>query len=305
MSAWRETRADEPHPSAAGAHRGRLRVVLGISIAVLVAEVVVGLASGSLALLADAGHVLADVVGTSLALAAIWLAARPATPRRSFGFYRTEILAAVLNAVLLFAIAAFILVEAYRRFFETPEIATGPVLVVAAAALVANGIGAWLLRGAQRESLTLRGAYLEIFGDALGSAAVLVAALVITFTGFRQADALASAFIGLLILPRTWGLLRDAVDVLLEATPKDVNMNLVREHILEAPGVRAVHDLHAWTITSGRNVVSAHVLIEEQARPADVLDGLCRCLATQFDIEHSTFQLETQDRTPIEEESHR
>ncbi|HEY8759043.1 MAG TPA: cation diffusion facilitator family transporter [Candidatus Limnocylindria bacterium] len=290
--------------STAAAHRGRLRIVLGISSAILLAEVVVGFAANSLALLADAGHVFADVVGTVLALTAIWLAARPATRGRSFGFYRYEILAAVVNALLLFAIAAYVLIGAWRRLFEAPEVASGPMVVVAAGALIANGVGAWLLRGGQRESLNLRGAYLEVLNDAFGAAAVLVAGLVIRFTGFLPADAIASGLIGLLILPRTWGLLREAVDVLLEATPKNIDMTKVREHILEAPGVRDVHDLHAWTITSGMNVVSAHVIVDEGAKNADVLDALCRCLSTQFDIEHSTFQLETHDRQPVEDSAH-
>ncbi|MHB8631247.1 MAG: cation diffusion facilitator family transporter [Candidatus Limnocylindria bacterium] len=292
------------HRSAAGGHRGRLAIVLGISSAILVAEVIVGVAANSLALLADAGHVFADVAGTALALTAIWLAARPATRARSFGFYRFEILAAVVNALLLFAIAGYVLFEAWRRLFGEPAVETGPMLVVAVAALIANGVAAWLLRAAQAESLNLRGAYLEVLNDAFGSAAVLIAALAIRFTGFVQADAIASGLIGLLILPRTWGLLREAVDVLLEATPKDVDLARVREHILEAPGVRDVHDLHAWTITSGLNVVSAHVTIGEGATQAEVLDALCRCLASQFDIEHSTFQLETLDRRPFEERAH-
>ena len=290
--------------SAAGAHRGRLGIVLCISVTILVSEVIVGLASNSLALLADAGHVFADVVGTSLALIAIWLAARPATRERSFGFYRFEILAAVLNALLLFGIAGYVLFEAWRRITASPEVATGPMLIVATGALIANGIAAYLLRAGQVDSLNLRGAYLEVLNDAFGSAAVLVAGLVIRFTGFVQADAIASALIGLLILPRTYGLLREAIDVLLEATPKNVDMADVRTHILQAEGVRDVHDLHAWTITSGLNVLSAHVIVDEGAKNADVLDALCRCLATQFDIEHSTFQIETRDRQPLEEDAH-
>ena len=290
--------------SAAGAHRGRLLIVLSISATIFVAELVTGLITNSLALLADAGHVFADVAGTALALGAIQLASRPVTRERTFGFYRFEILAAVLNAVLLLAIAGFVLIEAWNRFQEEPVIATGPMLVVAVIGLVANVISAQLLRGGAKESLNMRGAYLEVLSDALGSAAVLVAALVITFTGFTQADAIASVAIGLLILPRTWSLLREAVDVLLEATPRGVNMEEVREHILEAPGVRDVHDLHAWTITSGMNVVSAHVIIDNNANPPAVLDHLCRCLASQFDIEHSTFQLEAEDRTRLEEAAH-
>jgi cobalt-zinc-cadmium efflux system protein len=290
--------------SAAGAGRGRLGIVLGISSTILVAEVGVGLLANSLALLADAAHVFADVAGTALALMAIWLAARPATRERSFGFYRFEILAAVLNSLLLFAIAAYVLVEAWRRLFDSPDIAAGPMLIVASGALVANGVAAWLLRAGQAESLNLRGAYLEVLNDAFGAAAVLAAGLVIRFTGFLQADAIASGLIGLLILPRTWGLLREAIDVLLEATPKNIDTTKVRAHILEAPGVRDVHDLHAWTITSGLNVVSAHVIVDEGAKSAEVLDALCRCLSTQFDIEHSTFQLETQDRQPVEDAVH-
>ena len=290
--------------SAARAHRGRLLIVLGISSTILITEVIVGLAANSLALLADAGHVFADVVGTSLALIAIWLAARPATRERSFGFYRFEILAAVLNSLILFAIAGYVLFEAARRITNTPEVASGPMLVVATGALLLNGVAVGLLRAGQKDSINLRGAYLEVLNDAFGSAAVLIAGLVIRFTGFLQADAIASALIGLLILPRTYGLLREAIDVLLEATPKMVDMTKVREHILEAPGVRDVHDLHAWTITSGLNVLSAHVIVDEGAKNADVLDALCRCLSTQFDIEHSTFQIETRDRQPIEEAAH-
>lgn len=290
--------------SAATAHRGRLAVVLGISSTILVTEVVVGLAANSLALLADAGHVFADVVGTSLALTAIWLAARPATRERSFGFYRFEILAAVLNALILFAIAGYVLFEAARRITDAPAVASGPMLVVAAGALILNGVAVSLLRAGQKDSLNLRGAYLEVLNDAFGSAAVLVAGLVIWFTGFLQADAIASALIGLLILPRTYGLLREAIDVLLEATPKGVDMSEVRAHILQANGVRDVHDLHAWTITSGLNVLSAHVIVDESAKNADVLDALCRCLSTQFDIEHSTFQIETEDRQPLEDAVH-
>lgn len=290
--------------SAASTHRGRLLVVLMISSAIFVAELVAGVLSNSLALIADAGHVFADVIGTAFAVGAIQLAARPATGKRTFGFYRFEILAAVLNAVLLLAIAAYILVEAWRRFASQPEIATGPMLAVASLAFLANMFSASLLRAAQKESLNIRGAYLEVLNDAVGSAAVIVAGVVIMLTGFRAADALASGVIALFILPRTWALLREAIDVLLEATPKDVDMDLVREHILEAPGVLEVHDLHAWTITSGMNVVSAHVVIDRTASGPAVLDHLCECLSSQFDIEHSTFQLEAEDRTRLEEAAH-
>ena len=178
------------------------------------------------------------------------------------------------------------------------------MLAVALLGLVANAVSLYVLRDAQRESLNMRGAYLEVMGDFAGSAAVIVAAIVITLTGWTPADAVASAFIGLLIIPRTWGLLREAVDVLLEATPKGIDLEEVRTHIKEATGVADVHDLHAWTITSGMNVVSAHVVLDEGADPPAVLDELCRCLSGDFDIEHSTFQLETSDRRRLEEAQH-
>jgi cobalt-zinc-cadmium efflux system protein len=290
--------------SAAHASRNRLVTVFVVTVAVLIVEVIGGLASNSLALLADAGHMLTDVVGIGLALGAIWIAGRAPDRARSFGYLRLEILAAVVNAVLLFGVSAFILYEAWQRFSDPGEVTSGLMLAVALLGLAANAISLYLLREAQASSLNMRGAYLEVMGDFAGSAAVIVAAIVIALTGWTRADALASAAIGLLILPRTYGLLREAVDVLLEATPKGLDMDLVRSHILEAPGVRDVHDLHAWTITSGLNVVSAHVVLDQGADPPAVLDHLCTCLAGIFDIEHSTFQLETADRRRLEEIAH-
>ena len=292
------------HTSAAGANRGRLAVVFAVTLVVFVVELAGGFLANSLALLADAGHMFTDVAGIGLALGAIWFAGRPATGDRTFGYLRLEILAAVINAVLLFGVAAFVLVEAWRRLSEPPAIASGLMLGVALLGLAANAVSLFLLRDAQRESLNMRGAYLEVMGDLAGSAAVIVAALVIAATGWTAADAIASAVIGLLIIPRTWRLLRDAVDVLLEATPKGIDLDLVRSHILDAPGVADVHDLHAWTITSGMNVVSAHVVLRDGAEPPAVLDHLCRCLSGDFDIEHSTFQLETADRRRLEAANH-
>jgi cobalt-zinc-cadmium efflux system protein len=283
--------------SPAGAHRGRLLAVLLIGLAVLVVEVVGGLLTGSLALLADAGHMLSDVAGLSLALLAIWFAGRPATPGRTFGWYRAEILAAVVNAVLLLGVAVLVLAEAWRRLQDPPEVAGGAMLAVAVVGLAANTVSLLLLRRGQAESLNLRGAYLEVLGDLLGSVAVIVAAAVIALTGQRAADPIASALIGLLILPRTWKLLREAVDVLLEATPAGLDLEEVRRHIREAPGVVDCHDLHAWTITSGQPVLSAHVVVSEEVlaegHGGRVLDALCSCLGAHFDLEHCTFQLES------------
>jgi cobalt-zinc-cadmium efflux system protein len=283
-----------PHVHSAGAaHRTRLVWVFGLTLSILVVEVVGGLLSNSLALLADAGHVFTDVFGIGFALAAIWFAGRPATSARTFGFLRLEILAAVGNALLLFGVAAFVLFEGWRRLSEPAEVASGLMLAVATVGLVVNAISLYLLRDAQGHSLNMRGAYLEVMGDLAGSVAVVVAALVIAFTGWTAADAVASGVIGLLIIPRTWALLREALDILLEATPKGIDLDVVREHILEAPGVAGVHDLHAWTITSGMNVVSAHVVLKEGAQTGDILDHLGMCLSDDFDIKHSTFQLET------------
>ncbi len=292
------------HGSAAAANRGRLVAVLILSLTVLVVEVVGGIAANSLALLADAGHMLTDVAGVGMALLAIWFAGRSPTGGRTYGYLRLEILAAVANAVLLLGVAVFLLIEAWRRLSEPPEIASGLMLAVALVGLGANAASLFLLRDAQRQSLNVRGAYLEVLGDFVGSGTVIVAAVIIAATGWTAADAVASALIGLLILPRTLALLREATDVLLEATPKGVDMDHVRGHILDAPGVVDCHDLHAWTITSGMNVVSAHVVLAVGADAARTLDALCACLSGDFDIEHSTFQLEAADRRRLEERSH-
>ncbi|HYH92616.1 MAG TPA: cation diffusion facilitator family transporter [Candidatus Saccharimonadales bacterium] len=290
--------------TAARANRNRLAAVFALTLAVLVLELAGALWTNSLALLADAGHMFTDVVGIGLALGAIWFAGRPAHSDRTFGYLRLEILAAVVNAMLLLGIAAFVLVEAWRRLQTTPEIASGAMLAIALIGAAANAVGMWVLHDAQRTSLNMRGAYLELMGDLLGSLAVVAAAIVIALTGWTPADAIASIAIGLLIMPRTWRLLREAIDILLEAAPKGIKLDDIRAHILDARGVADVHDLHAWTITSGLNVVSAHVVIEPDADPPAVLDELCRCLAGDFDIEHSTFQLETADRRRLEEVGH-
>lgn len=282
--------------TAAMRHRGRLGVVFGITLAIVIANVAGAFWSGSLALLAEAGHMAADAAGIGLSLLAVWFAGRPASSRRTFGYQRAEILAATANAVLLFAMAGFVLYEAVRRLTEPPDVSGGLMIIFGLLALAGNTTSMLVLRRGQKASLNVRGAFLEVFSDMLGGAAIVVSAVVLWTTGFARADAIVAAMIGLLILPRTWKLLREAVNVLLEATPKDVDLEHVRRHILDTPGVVDVHDLHAWTITSGMPVLSAHVVVDDDRIPqcggGEMLDQLGACLSHHFDVEHCTFQLE-------------
>ena len=279
-----------------GRQRRRLGIVLVLTVGVLVAEVVGAVVSGSLALLADAGHMATDAAGIALALGAVTLAQRSARGRWTFGWQRAEILAAVANGLLLLAVAGYVVVEAVRRIGDPPEVSSGPMLAVAAVGLAVNLVGLAVLHRGRSESLNVRGAYLEVLADALGSVAVIIAALVIVTTGWTPADTVASLVIGALVLPRAWQLLRDALDVLLEAAPRGIDLDEVRAHILRVDGVLGVHDLHAWTITSGLPVLSAHVVVSDGALAAAhggrVLDALGICLGDHFDMAHCTFQLE-------------
>jgi cobalt-zinc-cadmium efflux system protein len=288
--------------SAAAEHKGRLALVLAITLTILAVEVVGALLSGSLSLLADAGHMLMDAGGIALALLAIRFGQRSPSQARTFGYLRLEILAAAVNALLLFAVAVFVIVEAVRRLIHPPAVASGIMLAFGIVALCGNACSLLLLRRGQGESLNVRGAFLEVLSDFLGATAVIVAAAVIAVTGFDRADPIASLLIGAMIIPRTWQLLRQVADVLLEATPRNVDLDEVRRHMLETDGVIDVHDLHAWTITSGVNVLSAHVVVDGDTRSGPVLDQLGGCLAHHFDIEHSTFQIEPpghRDHEPI------
>jgi cobalt-zinc-cadmium efflux system protein len=282
--------------TAAAAYRGRLRIALGITLVVLATEVAGSVLTGSLALLADAGHMATDAAGLAMALLAVHIGARPPSERRTFGYARAEILAAVLNAVLLFGVGAFIFYEGARRLITPHEINGGATIVFGLIGLVANSVSLLVLMRGQRESLNVRAAFLEVMADALGSLAVVAAAVVFLTTGWRQADAVASLLIGVLIVPRTWRLLREAVDVLLEAAPKGVDMGLVRRHIEALTGVEGLHDLHVWTITSGLPVLSAHVVVSQDVLESvgyeKMLHDLQGCLGTHFDVEHCTFQLE-------------
>ena len=282
--------------TATGEHRKRLIVVLVITCAVLLAEVIGGLIAGSLALLADAGHMLTDSTGLILALIAASLATRAATARRTFGLQRAEVLAALGNALLLVGVAVWVLIKAVDRLRNPVEIDAGLMLVVAAVGVLANLAALLVLRPAQAKSLNMHGAYLEVFGDLIGSLAVVAAAVLILITGWTPFDAIASLLIVVVIIPRAWSLLREVVDVLLEATPHGVDLSEVREHIKRVRGVVDVHDLHAWTITSGVPVLSAHVIVDQacisEGRSGEVLDRLGECLGGHFDVSHCTFQLE-------------
>jgi cobalt-zinc-cadmium efflux system protein len=279
-------------------HRGRLAMVLGLTAIVLLVEAVVAAVTGSLALLADAGHMLGDSFGIVMALAAITVAQRGGGEgsRRTFGYQRTEILAAGLNGLILLGLSVWVAVSAIRRFGDAPELDGGLILVAGAVGLVVNLIGLMLLRGGSSENLNVRGAYLEVLGDALGSVAVLVSATVILLTDWYAADAIASLVIAAMIVPRAVSLLREVVEVLLESTPGDVDLADLRAHIIGTEGVRDVHDLHVWTITSGMPIMSAHVVVDDDvigmAEAHAVLDRLRGCLAEHFDVEHSTFQIE-------------
>jgi len=281
---------------AAPTHRLPLAVVLAISSTILVVEVIGALISDSLALLADAGHMLTDVAGLSLALVAATLALRPATPERTWGYRRAEVLAAAAQSGLLLAVGIFILVEGVRRLINPPPVESGVMFAFAAVALIGNAVSIWVLTRIRRANLNTRAAFLEVVNDAFGALAVLVTAALITTLGWLRADAVTSIAIALLIMPRTLRLLRETVDVLLEATPRDVDLADVRGHVLAVPHVVAVHDLHASQVATDLPVVTAHVVVDDECfrdgHLPQLLDELQACLADHFDVAHSTFQFE-------------
>ncbi|MFF9132763.1 cation diffusion facilitator family transporter [Streptomyces sp. NPDC014806] len=288
--------AGHAHGTATAAYRGRLRGALAITLTVMVIEIVGGILADSLALVADAAHMATDALGLGMALLAIHFASRPPSERRTFGYARAEILAALANCLLLLGVGGYVLVEAVQRFVTPVATEGGLTIVFGLVGLVANSISLVLLMRGQAESLNVRGAFLEVAADALGSVAVIIAAAVILLTGWQAADPIASLVIGVMIVPRTVKLLRETLDVLLESAPKGVDMTEVRTHILALDGVEDVHDLHAWTITSGLPVLSAHVVVSTEVLSAigheKMLHELQECLGGHFDVEHCTFQLE-------------
>jgi cobalt-zinc-cadmium efflux system protein len=280
---------DHAHPHGS---RRRLFAVLVLTCAFLGVEVAAGVLTGSLSLIADAGHMLTDVVGLVLALGAMKLAERRPSPRRTWGYHRVEILAALTNALVLAAVAGFILTEAWDRFRSPRPVAGLPVLAVAAVGLLVNLVGALLLRAGSRKSLNVRGAYNEVLADAVSSLGVIAGALVITATGWLWVDPLVAVAIALWVLPRTWALLREAVHVLLEGTPPEVDLTALRSAMEAVPGVKTVHDLHVWTLTSGVHALSAHAILREGAAHGAVLGALRTRVTGEFPISHVTVQLE-------------
>lgn len=302
--------AGHVHSHGAGATKKRLAIVLAIGLTVLIVEIFGAILTGSLALFADAGHMFSDTVGLTIALIATVIAAKPATDRATFGFQRAEVFGALLNGVILLLVAVSVGVQAILRLIhpEGVDIQSIPMLVVGFIGLAANLIAALVLRPQSKESINVKGAYLEVLGDLLGSIAAIVAAIVILATGFMSADAIASLLIALLIAPRAILLLRDTVRVLSESVPIETSVAEIREHILRTVGVVYVHDVHVWAITSGHPVFSAHVVVADEifvkGETGRLLDELSGCLSDHFDVEHSTFQLEPAEHADHEEHLH-
>lgn len=279
-------------PAGRGTNQKRLKVVLALTGIYLVAELIGAYLSHSLALFAEAGHMLTDVSGLAFALLAIRFAEKPATAERTYGYYRAEILAALLNGAVLIGLSIYIMIEAYKRLHSPPEVQSTLMLVVAGVGLAVNVTGVFLLRAGSSESLNVKSAYFEVFSDMLTAIGVIVAAVIMLTTGWYYADPLISAGIGLFILPRTFILMREAVGVLLEGTPSDVNLTDIRSKLRELPGVKDVHDLHVWTLTSGVNAMSAHVVVIDDKLHDQVLSTVHEVLTHHFTIAHVTVQIE-------------
>lgn len=281
------------HAASAGSRNKKsLAIVFGLTSFYLIVEIVGGLWTGSLALLADAGHMLTDVAGVGLALLAIWFAEKPASQENTYGYYRVEILAALANAVVLILISLYILYEAYERFRNPPEVQSGAMIGVAAVGLIINLIGVNVLRSGSGESLNMKGAYFEVLSDMLTSIGVIVAGVIMLSTGWYYADPLISAGIGLFILPRTWSLLKEAVGVLIEGTPADVDMTKLRENLEKIEGVSGIHDLHVWSLTSGINAMSVHAVLTDDDEHDAVMRRVHEFCTTEFKIQHVTVQTE-------------
>src|SRR5689334_15418365 len=284
------------HGPGAGSDRRYLLTALALLAAFMVAEVIVAILSGSLALLSDAGHMLSDVGAIGGALWAIALAARPPSGKWTYGLKRAEILSAAGNGITLLVVAGIVTAEAISRLIHPPAVDGGPVIAVAVAGIVVNVAASWVLARANRSSLNVEGAFRHVLTDLYGFIGTVIAGIIIVTTGFTRADAIASLLVVALMVKAAWELLRDSGRVLLEAAPEDMNLEDLRAHLAGVPHVLGVHDLHAWTVTSGLPALSAHIVIEDpcfhDGHAPRLLDQLQACLAGHFDVEHSTFQLE-------------
>lgn len=288
-------------------NRRLLTISLCITATVMIVQVVGAILTGSLALLADAAHMFTDASALVIALIASAVAARPADDRRTFGYQRAEVFGALINAIILIVLSVMVAVEGVQRLLTpTGTEITGPLmLIVAVIGLLANAIAMWLLSSAQKTSINVRGAYLEVLGDMIGSAAVIVAAIIIVTTGWMPADAIASLFIAVMIIPRAISLLREVFSVLAESAPKDTQVSEIRAHLLGLEGVTSVHDVHVWQLTRGAPVFTAHVQVDHvllaEGRSGDLLEQLQGCLTDHFDVAHSTFQIEPSGTADCEE----
>lgn len=280
------------HHGGSDRNRRRLALTLGLVVLYMVAEVAGGLLSGSLALLADAGHMLSDAGALALSLFAIWIARRPPTPSKTWGYYRIEILAALINGAALVALSAFILFEAVERIRQPAEVRAPLMMAVAAGGLLINLISLRILSGGKNDNVNMRGAWLHVLTDALGSVQAIVAGGLIWAYGWAWADPVASVLISLLVIYSAWGLLRETVGVLMEGAPRHIDVDEVRDCLICLPGVLAVHDLHIWTITSGMESLSVHVVLEEGRPYGDALAEVRAILHKRFGIDHMTVQIE-------------
>jgi cobalt-zinc-cadmium efflux system protein len=279
--------------SASGRYTRSLTIALGVGAGFMVLEFVVGFTTGSLALISDAAHMFTDVLGVGMALVAIILARRSGpTVSRTFGLYRAEVLAALGNAILLFGVAGYVLIEAFGRIGDPPAVPGLPVLLAATAGLLANIVSFAVLRSGAKESLNVRGAYLEVLADLIGSVGVLISGALTLLTGWRYADPIIGVAIGLFVLPRTWTLARRALRILFQHAPQGVDVGAINAELAALPGVADVHDLHVWTLTSGMEVASAHLTLAPPAQQSDVLTEAQNLLSTRYAIEHATLQVE-------------
>lgn len=285
------------HHSHAPNNRKGLIIALIVTSGIMLLEFFGGLITNSLALLSDSGHMLNDAVSLALSLFAIWLSAKAATSKRSYGYHRFEILAALLNGVTLFIIAFFIAKEAYARFFAPPEVASGSMIAIASIGLLANLVSAWVLlkQSDVKNNVNVRSAYLHVVGDALGSIGAIAAGLLMLAFGWYVADPIISVLVALLILRGAWGVINHTVHVLMEGTPSSIDLDEVKTALQSLEGVRDVHDLHIWTITSGLDSLTAHLLIEEDTRGQSILQQAVTMMEQKYRITHCTIQIETTD----------